>query len=252
MHGTEHCVPERRAPRLLAPRKPVCPASASSPPGARSSIGRCILWRCPPVNPRLASPIDPPALPAELSLRLSPAAASSWPSLPGDLRLAPPTGPSACLRTQLPTFLAAASFGSALRSTFGLRLRCRLRACLPTQLPALTGCCVFRPVLPANLRLASPIGPSGLPAELNSKSHRRPALRRSLESPSDSRRRTTSGAAIIETNLRLSSDIASSSSALGSAFGLRLRPLPRACPPTQPPALAVCRVFLLSPPGQPF
>jgi len=30
MHGTEHRVSERRALRLLAPREPVCPASASS------------------------------------------------------------------------------------------------------------------------------------------------------------------------------------------------------------------------------
>jgi len=34
MHGTEHRVPERRALRLSAPRKPVYPASASSLPSA--------------------------------------------------------------------------------------------------------------------------------------------------------------------------------------------------------------------------
>jgi len=54
-----------------------------------------------------------------------------------------------------------ASLGAAVRLTLGFRRRSTFQPCLWTQLPTFIECCALRPCLPTDLRLASPIQPSG-------------------------------------------------------------------------------------------
>jgi len=109
---------------------------------------------------RLASPIDLPALPLELNLRLSSAVVLLRSDRPIDLRLAPPTDRSAC----------------PSNSTSGLH-RLSHRPAHPSNRPST--CVVDRPSSPAfelNLRLSSVVASPAHPHRPTFGLRRRPTL----------------------------------------------------------------------------
>jgi hypothetical protein len=129
-----------------------------------------------PIRGLRRRPIFRFALRSISGLRLRP---TLRPSLPDDLRLAPPINPPAPPLDRPATCAACRSFGHAFRRTSSLRLRS-----------------IFRLDLPANLQLAPSFDLPALPLNLTSDSHRSLHRRLRLAPTSGLRLRSTLGCAL--------------------------------------------------------
>ena len=154
------------------------PCPRTQPPACTGCrIVRLIL----PLDLRLASPTDLPALPLELNLRLSSAVVLLQSDRPIDLRLAPPIDRPAC-----PSNSTSGLHRLSHRPAHPSNLPSTCVAGQPsgpvfrTQPPTLVGRRISGSSSPADLRLAPPTDPLVPPSNSTSGFHRRPHLRPGL------------------------------------------------------------------------